>query len=590
LQDNSIPPNRNKQPSPPFKKIQAMKFSIVFAHILIPLFLLSPEKMLAHGDELPTGKATADHFTVYGQSDKYELTLYYPAITASQEAHLTLFVADYFSNRPIDKATLKISTLENPQIEFEVHPIAAGIYELHATFPENKIYTLNVQIAHPNGADMIGVKNVEVGKALPQPEGTIDPQNHAAAMSPWLVFLIGLLAGGFLMFFVSRKRSRSLTVLLLLASAWFSTPNWNPAYAHGDDEHGPKTGGSGYGKEVFAPKETQFLFEILTQPIAVGDYQSATTMFGTIVPASGGLGIVVAPQNGRITRMNVRVGEQVRAGQTLAVLQQNISTSEQVGIATNNAGLAVQIETGKARVAATKRELERLKKIADIAAGRDVQAAEANYNQARAELQILESKAYGANSAANNRIVTLVAPISGVVGTFTLSPGAEVVGGQTLFSITNLDKVFVEAQVYDRDVPVIRAGNKFLVTCSTDDHKSAEVRLVSSAQSMNPGNQSQRVLFEMDNPKGEFKIGEFVSLKALDNSSSRQITVPNSALTEINGKTAVFHKHGPEEFELSYVQTGADDGTRTLILKGLEEGEKVVVNGAYEVKMMYLNQ
>ncbi len=145
-------------------------------------------------------------------------------------------------------------------------------------------------------------------------------------------------------------------------------------------------------------------------------------------------------------------------------------------------------------------------------------------------------------------------------------------------------------QVYDRDVPVVRAGNKFLVTCATDDHKSAEVRLISPAQTMNPGNQSQRVLFEMDNPKGEFKIGEFVTVKALNQQTSRQISVPNSALTEINGKTAVFLKHAPEEFELSYVQTGKDDGTRTLILKGMEEGEKVVINGAYEVKMMYLNQ
>lgn len=558
--------------------------------MLTLLSLLSPQYLHAHGDELPTGIATADHFTVYGQSDKYELTLYYPALIANQEAHLTLFLADYFSNRPIDKAELKISTLENPQIEFELHPVSAGIYELHVTFPENKVYTLNVQVAHPNGADMIGLKNVEVGKSLPQPEGASDLQNDEKGMDSWLVFLLGLLAGGFLMFFVSRKRSRSLTVLLLLASAWFSTPGWNPAFAHGDDEHGPKSGGSGYGKEVFTPKETQFLFEILTQPIAIGDYQSATTMFGTIVPASGGLGVVVAPQNGRITKVQVRVGEQVRAGQTLAILQQNISTPDQVGIAANNAGLAVQIETGKARVAAARRELERLKKIADIAAGRELQAAEANYNQALAELQILESKAIGANSAANNRVIALVAPISGIVGAFTLSTGAEVVAGQNLISITNLNKVFVEAQVYDRDVPTIRAGNKFLVTCSTDDHKSAEVRLISSAQAMNPGNQSQRVLFEMDNPKGEFKIGEFVSLKALDNNTSRQITVPNSALTEINGKTAVFHKHGPEEFELSYVQTGADDGTRTLILKGLEEGEKVVVNGAYEVKMMYLNQ
>ncbi len=543
----------------------------------------------AHGDEAatPDAKPGSDHFTTYGESDKYELTLYYPELVAGEEAHLTLFVADYYSNRPIDKAELKIGTLENPQVAFEVKLLSPGVYELNSMFPENKTYTLNVQVNHPNGADLIGVKGVTVGQKLIVESGVAVPHTHSYG---WMWFLGGLSVGLVAMWFVSRRRSRVLTAVFLLTSAWFSAPHLNQAFAHGDEPHGPKSGGSGYGKSVDVPKETQFLFEILTQPINVGDYQSATTMFGTVVPGSGGLGAVVAPQGGRITRVSVSVGQTVRAGQTIAVLQQSIGTSDQVGIAANNAALAVQIETAKARVAATKRELERLKKIEDIAAGRDVQAAEANYNQALAELQAIDTRAVGANSAANSRTISLVAPIGGVVGAFTLTPGAEVVGGQTLFTITNLSKVYVEAQVYDRDVPAIRSGNKFLVTCSTDDHKSAEVRLISQAQSMNPGNQSQRVLFEMDNPRGEFKIGEFVTVKALDNSTSRQITVPNSALTEINGKTAVFLKHAPEEFELAYVQTGEDDGARTLILKGIEESEKVVVNGAYEVKMMYLNQ
>ncbi len=580
-----------------------MKHLLFFLSALLLPSLLSAQEAhthadgtthAAHGDEAAkaadvAAKPGADHFTLYAESDKYELTLYYPELTAGQEAHLTLFVADYFTNRPIDKAELKISAAENPQQVFEVHPLSPGVYELHTTFLENKNYTLNVQVTHPNGADLIGVTGLEVGKALPQPEAAAGPA-ESAGMSSWLVFLLGLIAGGALVLFVSRKRNRTLTAVLLLASAWLSAPNWNPALAHGDEPHGPKSGGSGYGKTVDAPKETQFLFEILTQPIAVGDYQSATTMFGTVVPASGGLGMVSAPQSGRIVRLSVAVGQTVRAGQVLAVLQQNIGTPEEVSIASNNSGIAVQIEVAKTRVAATQRELERLKKIADIAAGRDVQAAEANYAQALAELQTLEKKTVSANTAANSRTVQLVAPISGVVGAFTLARGAEVSAGQTIFTITNLSKVYVEAQVYDRDVPVVRSGNKFLVTCSTDDHKSAEVRLISQAQTMNPGNQSQRVLFEMDNPRGEFKIGEFVTLKALNNQTSRQISVPNSALTEINGKTAVFLKHAPEEYELAYVQTGEDDGTRTLILKGIEEGAKVVVSGAYEVKMMYLNQ
>lgn len=543
----------------------------------------------AHDHESATPaspEAGADHFTVYAESDKYELALYYPELEAGKPTHLTLFLADYSSNSPIEGAELTISSSDDVPPALMATPISAGVYELHGNFPKNQNYTLNVQINHPNGPDLIALEGIIVGAKLGS-KATDSTEQPPLASWPW--FIGGLLLGGLGMWMVSRRRSRGLTTLLLLASGWVSAPNSNPIFAHGDEAHGPKEGGSGYGKSVDTPKETQFLFEILTLPIAIGDYQSATNMFGTIVPAAGGLGVVVAPQSGRLSQVKVSVGQSVRAGQVLAVLEQNIGTPDQVAITSNNADLALQIETARVRLEATKRELDRLQPIADIAAGRDLQQAEANYRQALAELQTLESKTEPRRSA-NSRTLTLVAPISGIVGAFTLSAGTEVVAGQTLFTLTNLSTVYVEAQVYDRDVAVVQAGNKFLVTCSTDSHKSAEVRLLSQAQAMNPGNQSQRVLFEMDNPKGEFKIGEFVSLKALNQQTSRQITIPNSALTEINGKTAVFLKTNPESFRLSYVQTGEDDGARTLVLKGIQEGEKVVIDGAYELKMMYLNQ
>lgn len=71
---------------------------------LFALVAFFPKNLLAHGDEIPTDPGVAtDHFTTYGQSDRYELTLYYPELTAGKEAHLTLFVADYFSNRPLKR-------------------------------------------------------------------------------------------------------------------------------------------------------------------------------------------------------------------------------------------------------------------------------------------------------------------------------------------------------------------------------------------------------------------------------------------------------------------------------------------------------
>ena len=115
-----------------------MKHLLFFISALLLPSLLSAQEAhthadgtthAAHGDEAANSAVQpgADHFTVYGESDKYELTLYYPELVAGQEAHLTLFVADVRTNRPIEKAAFQVSTLENPQIAFEVQPLSPGV-------------------------------------------------------------------------------------------------------------------------------------------------------------------------------------------------------------------------------------------------------------------------------------------------------------------------------------------------------------------------------------------------------------------------------------------------------------------------------
>jgi hypothetical protein len=171
-----------------------------------------------------------------------------------------------------------------------------------------------------------------------------------------------------------------------------------------------------------------------------------------------------------------------------------------------------------------------------------------------------------------------------------LAPGAELNPGTTLFSIINLDKVYVEAQVYDRDADIVKNASKYTVTCTNDEHETAQVRIVSAAQEVNPSNQSQKVLFEVINPGDEFKLGEFVTLQAYQEGIGKTMFVPNSALSEINGKPVIFIKESPEQFSVRYISSGDDNGTHTVVLKGVSEGERFVVGGTYQVKMMMLNQ
>jgi cobalt-zinc-cadmium efflux system membrane fusion protein len=61
-----------------------------------------------------------------------------------------------------------------------------------------------------------------------------------------------------------------------------------------------------------------------------GSFTESTKLFGTIIPSSNGQALLTTPQNGKIVSLNVRVGEQVKAGQQLAIIEQNIDAGTQV--------------------------------------------------------------------------------------------------------------------------------------------------------------------------------------------------------------------------------------------------------------------
>ena len=186
-------------------------------------------------------------------------------------------------------------------------------------------------------------------------------------------------------------------------------------------------------------------------------------------------------------------------------------------------------------------------------------------------------------------MITLTTPVSGVVGTFNYAIGAVVNAGETLFEVTNLDKVFVEAQVFANDAYVMKQAKGFSISSPTDS-TAYPLKLLSAAQSVNTGNQSQRVVFEIINPGGQFKIGENVNVRATGNNETRQLVVPNEAITDVNGKPAVFIKDRAEQYSISFIVKGQTNEKFTVVSTGVEEDERVVTTNVYQVKTMYLNQ
>ena len=124
-----------------------------------------------HGDEKSTATGQEQkYFSSEAVSDKYELLLRYESIHIGEPAHLTLFVSDYATNKPINKAELKITAQEDSQLVFTTTQTGEGTYTIEATFPEKKKYSLAVSINSELGADLILLSNIEACKELPHEE------------------------------------------------------------------------------------------------------------------------------------------------------------------------------------------------------------------------------------------------------------------------------------------------------------------------------------------------------------------------------------------------------------------------------------
>ena len=563
-----------------------MKKALLTSLFLSFLVLGNYQKVNAHGGE-DHGSAKAasgvakTYFSSQAVSEKYEMILKFEPLEAGETGKLRLYINDFITNRPIEKATLKISSPEDANIKFEVKPNEKGVYEISGVFPAKKKYSLTVSIDAESGADLFSLQNIEIGKELPQASAETEGVSSTHWYEkPYFLVGAGLFIGMLLMFLLSKIRNKKAVVASIIIICLLPTAHWQKAIAHGEEGAGSITTGA-LSNAFEVPKETQFLFEILTQKIGNGEFTESQKLFGTVMPSQNGQALVQTPQTGKIVSLKARVGQKVSKGQTLAVIEQNIDASTQVSFQAERNNLEAELQ-------AAKREYDRLKVIEDIAAKKDVSEAEARYQKAQQNLKVFKS--VGSDGNGSSKRIALKSPISGTIGNFNFSLGSTVNSGETIFTVINLSKVYIEVQVYDKDVTLVNGAKKFMAEFSNNSQKSAQLKLIAPALTVNPTNQSQRVLFELDNPTGNVKIGEFVNIRVFAGQPVRGITIPSSAISEINGKPVVFVKDSPEGFSVAYVSTGNDNGEYTIIKKGIEEGERVIVNGTYQLKMIYQNQ
>ena len=556
--------------------------------------LLIPCTLFAHDGEDHGGAKNATikpaaYFSSEAASDKYELLFKYQPLSPGKASLLNLYASDFYTNAPIDSARIQITVGGNPNIKLTVKQVDKGIYEVSGIFPAKKAYSLTVNINSALGPDLILIKDIEIGNELEAVHDETAVTKHWYQSSIFYV-ITGVLAGMLVMFFVMKKTNRTIAAAIIILCCLLPTATFNTIAAHDGEEHGGgPVKGLALSGTFMVEKESQFLFNVLTQQIKTGKFNQSAQVLATVVASPQGRAVIQSPQTGKIISLKATPGQTVGAGQLIAVVEQTIDAGTQTSIIAQNSDWKAKRNEVEAQYTAAKIQYDRLMKIEDIAAKKDVTEAKARLEQAEKNRALYQNiplqKVQGA------KYFNLVSPITGIVGNYNYSVGSFINSGETLLEVTNLNKVYVEAQSFTDDANQLKelAG---ITTSSNNKNDTTlyQLKLISAAQEVNAANQSQKVIFEIINPIGQFKIGESINLYLSSKNVATQVIVPNDAIAAVNGKPVLFIKDKAEQFSISYISKGVSNGQYTTIIRGVEPGEKIVTTGVYQMKTIYLNQ
>lgn len=306
---------------------------------------------------------------------------------------------------------------------------------------------------------------------------------------------------------------------------------------------------------------------------------SGLAVTGTIAYDANRVSHIGARTEGRVVALRVPLGARVSAGQTLALLE-----SPAVG-----------------QIRAQEREAEELRGIArenfareqrlatqGISSRKELLDAEAELRRTEAALRSAEAQlaALGAGHGSGGQF-GLTAPFAGIVVARDASIGEMASPTDTLFTVADLSRVWIELNVFERDLARVRVGQSVAVTVTAYPGRTFPGRIVYLGAVLNAESRTVPARVEIPNGDRALKPGMFASASIqVGGGGTPVVVVSKDAVQEVEGKTVVFVPGTkPGEFRTVRVQVGEPvDNNRVVILSGLTAGTRVVVAGAFALR------
>ncbi len=353
---------------------------------------------------------------------------------------------------------------------------------------------------------------------------------------------------------------------------------------------------------------------------------------------------VTTPVKGTVTRLLVKPGDSVQAGQAVAILSSPELAELRVGSQVNRAEAIADIQQAQADVdlarknydrqqqiaqaelqqartqlafaqeqysrdqalasagalprrqaLASKTELANAQTLAARAASRlELLEADAQLQRANSTLQVAQSRLSLSDGTYQARLkqlgaqpntdgtLTITAPIAGTVANqdTTLGESGED-AGKPILTLLNHRRVLVTANIYEQDIAQIKTGQRVEAKINGLPNRTFQGRVSFIGSGVTRENRIVPVKAELDNPEGALKPGMYANLELFtDRTAEALLVIPQSAVVETNDKKTLVFIQNGSVFQPVNVTLGQTTGDRVAVKRGLFAGDLVVTQRA----------
>jgi len=345
--------------------------------------------------------------------------------------------------------------------------------------------------------------------------------------------------------------------------------------AHNHDAHEGHDHGHAHGTNpdeiMLAPAKAKAA-GVVSEVIQPKPFRQVIKASGEVQAAQGNESTIVANVSGIVSfQRSLTEGMQVGKGATVMTL-----SAEKLQDGDPARRAAIVYETAKAEFDRASRLVE-----SQIISQKEFYAIRERYEQAA-----LAYDAIAKNQTKGG--VTVTSPMGGYIKNLLVKEGDYVSVGQPLATVTQNNRLYLRADVSERYYKYLN-GITSANFKTPYDNKVYELdalngKLLSYGKSSGAGSFYVPVTFSFDN-KGDIISGSFVEIYLLSKEMPDTMVLPVEALTEEQGLYFVYIQNCEESYKKQEVKLGAGNGKEVQILSGIHPGDKVVVKGAYHVKL-----